>query len=77
MGDVDAVVDAEADGDDDDDAADGVDGDAPEVHEAANVNHGHDDHLPSNFHNFFFFVTADGKALSWIVCPVNCTIKVR
>ena len=35
------VVDAEADGDDDDDAGHHVDGQAPEVHEAANVGQGH------------------------------------
>ena len=37
MGDVGRVVDAEADGDDDDDAGDDVDGQAPEVHEPHHV----------------------------------------
>ena len=44
VSDVSAVVDAEPNGDDEVDARDGVDGQAPEVHEAADVDQGDDDH---------------------------------
>jgi hypothetical protein len=40
VSDVSRVVDAEADGEDDVDAGEGVDGDGPEVKEANNVNQG-------------------------------------
>ena len=43
MTDVDAVVNAKADGEDDVDAGDDVDGDVPEVEEADDVGEGEDD----------------------------------
>ena len=42
--DVRAVVDAQADGDDEVDAGHGVDGQAPEVHETADLDKWQDDH---------------------------------
>ena len=44
MRDVRAVVDAQADGDDEVDAGDGVDGQAPEVHETTYLDKWQDDH---------------------------------
>ena len=49
-----AVVDAQPHGDDEVDAGDGVHGEAPEVHESADVSQRQDDHLSKvNFTNQF------------------------